>query len=131
MTGLDANVLLRFFIKDDPKQSAQARAVLNALTSDDPGWVGLAVVQELVWVLTSTYHASRSDVFGFLEKLLSANEIVVENADVVQEAIRVYGATKVTFSDCLIVASASAAGCSQTLTFDRQAAKSAGITLVP
>ena len=130
MIGLDTNVLLRFFIKDDPKQSAKVRAVLSALSSKDPGWVGLAVVQELVWVLTSVYQANRSDVLGFLERLLSIDEIVVEQADVVQQATRVYGATKVSFSACLIVASASAAGCIQTLTFDRQAAKSAGMTLI-
>jgi predicted nucleic-acid-binding protein len=92
--------------------------------------VGLAVVQELVWVLTSIYKANRSDVLDFLEKLLSLNEIMVEQADVVRQATRIYGATKVSFSDCLIVASASAVGCTQTLTFDRQAAKYAGMTLV-
>lgn len=85
---------------------------------------------ELVWVLASVYHANRADALVILDHLLSRKEIVIEQTDVIRHAARIYREANVGFSDCLILASAHAAGCDQTLTFDRQAAKSAGMTMV-
>jgi len=131
MIALDTNVLVRFFMQDDAQQLARVRAVMNPLSVADPAWVGLAAIQELVWVLTSIYRANRADISLVLDRLLTMNEIVVEQTDVIRHAARLFGETKVGFSDCLISASAYAAGCTQTLTFDEQAAKKAGMTLVP
>ena len=50
MTGLDTNVLLRYFLDDDPLQSPLARRIMSTLTIADPGWIGLATVLEFVWV---------------------------------------------------------------------------------
>jgi len=131
MIALDTNVLVRFFMQDDPKQLARVRLVMKSLSVSNPAWVGSAVIQELVWVLTSTYEANRSDLLLCLDRLLTMREIVVEQPDVLRQAIRIYRATNAGFSDCLISTSARAAGCTQTLTFDQQAAKTAGMTLVP
>jgi len=131
MIALDTNILVRFFMQDDLKQLARVRVVMNSLSAADPAWVGLAVVQELVWVSMKIYGANRADITLMLDRLLAMSEIVVEQADVVRHAIRIYRATKVAFSDCLISASANAAGCTKTLTFDEQAAKTAGMTLIP
>lgn len=131
MIALDTNILVRFFMQDDPKQLARVRAVMSSLSPADPAWVGLAVVQELVWVLMKAYGASRADIILMLDRMLTMSELAVEQADAVRNAIRIYRATKVAFSDCVISASAHAAGCTQILTFDQQAAKSAGMTLVP
>jgi predicted nucleic-acid-binding protein len=131
MIALDTNVLVRFFMQDDPRQLARVRAVMNSLSATDPAWVGLAAIHELVWVLVSIFGASRTDINLVLERLLSMNEIVVEQTDVIRLAARLYRQTRAGFSDCLISASANAAGCTQTLTFDQQAAKTVGMTLVP
>ncbi len=131
MIALDTNVLVRLVMKDDPKQLAQVRAVLSSLSAADPAWIGIVVIQELVWVATSIYKANRAEVGLMLNRLLATNEIVLEQADVVRHALRIYRTTKVGFSDCLIFASAHAAGCTQTMTFDLDAAKTAGMTLVP
>lgn len=130
MIGLDTNVLVRFFMRDDHKQHMRANTVMNSLSSAEPGWVGLAVLMELVWVLTSVYKVDRLSVLQILDQLLSKREIVIERAEVIRHATRIYRDTKVGFSDCLISASAQAAGCTETLTFDKDAAKAAGMTLV-
>jgi predicted nucleic-acid-binding protein len=130
MIGLDTNVLVRFFIRDDHKQYMGADTVMNSLSSAEPGWVGLAVLMELVWVLTSVYRVNRQAVLQILDQLLSKREIIIERAEVIRHATRIYGDTKVGFSDCLISASAQAAGCTETLTFDKDAAKATGMTLV-
>ena len=131
MIALDTNILVRFFMQDDPGQLARVRAVLSTLSTAAPAWIGLAVVQELAWVSMKVYGANRADITLMLDRLLTMSEFHVEQADVVRHAIRIYRTTKVAFSDCLISASAHAAGCTQILTFDQQAAKTAGMTLIP
>lgn len=84
-------------------------------------------VVELVWVLRSCYEAGKSDIITVLETLLRTRELVVENADIVWQALRRYGLANADFADCLIERSASAAGCEHTMTFDSKAAKTAGM----
>lgn len=131
MIALDTNILVRFLTKDDPPQSILVRAVMLSLTAQNPAWVGLAVMQQLVWVLTSIFGASRSDVVTVLKLFLTRKELLLEQSDVVRHSVRIYEDPKVEFSDCLISASAQAAGFKQILTFDQLAAKTAGMTLVP
>jgi predicted nucleic-acid-binding protein len=130
MIGLDTNVLVRFFAQEDPKQSPIADRVLEALTIEDPGWVGLATLLELVWVINSKIGLGRVDVAKILEQLLSRATIVVERADVVEGALHLFRRGSVEFTDCLIAFSAKAAGCSRTVTFDRKAARDTGMELL-
>jgi predicted nucleic-acid-binding protein len=131
MIALDTNILVRLFQHDDAKQLSRALAVMNSLSEASPGWVGIVVIQELVWVLTSIYRLHRTAVLVILDQLLNMNEIIVERTEVVRHAVQIFRTTKVEFTDCLISASAHAAGCTHTLTFDQQAAKTAGMKLVP
>ena len=55
---------------------------------------------------------------------------MVERADQVMRALRVFAEVKADFADCLIERSAASVGCQQTMTFDVGAAKSAGMTLI-
>jgi predicted nucleic-acid-binding protein len=54
----------------------------------------------------------------------------VENAETVRGALQLYRSRNIDFSDCMIASSARAAGCSRTVTFDRIAARDAGMELV-
>ena len=65
-----------------------------------------------------------------LEALLRAKKIVVDQADQVLRALRVFDAGKADFADCLIERTTSGAGCSETMTFDARAAKHAGMKLI-
>ena len=130
MTGIDTNVLVRFFAKDDPQQSPKAKAVLNSLTILEPGWVGTATILELVWTMRSTFRMSRAGIGGMLGQLLSREGVVIEQFDTVRRALQVYRSANADFADCLIAASARAAGCDKTVTFDRIAARDAGMQLI-
>jgi predicted nucleic-acid-binding protein len=57
-------------------------------------------------------------------------ELVVDRADLVVQAVRRFSSGGADFADCLIEATASAAGCRTTMTFDAGAVKAAGMTLV-
>lgn len=130
MIGLDTNVLVRYIMQDDAKQSPKATRLIESLEPERPGFVTLISVIELYWVLTSCYELSGQQVKQALETLLRARQIVVDQADQVLRALRVFEAGKADFADCLIERTAAAAGCTETLTFDTGAAKHAGMTLV-
>ena len=131
MIALDTNVLIRYFVQDDPIQTPKARSILASLTLEEPGWVPLVCVLELVWVLTSTFRATRTEVCKVLDQLLGTRQIVAESLDTLKYALELYRRGNADFADCLISSSARTEGCSKTLTFDRDAAKTAGMTLIP
>ena len=130
MIGLDTNVLVRYIMQDDPKQSPKATRLIESLDSDNPGYITMVSVVELYWVLTSSYELSGQQVAQALEAILRTKQFLVERADQVMRALRVFGEGKADFSDCLIERSAAGAGCTQTMTFDVKAAKHAGMALI-
>ena len=130
MIGLDTNVLVRYIMQDDPRQSAKATMLVESLDVDRPGFIGLVSVVELYWVLTSCYELTNDQVKQALDILLRTKQIVVDRADQVLRALRVFETGKADFADCLIERTAAAAGCEQTMTFDVSAARHAGMTLI-
>ena len=130
MIGLDTNVLVRYVMQDDAVQSPRATALVESLTADAPGFVALVSVVELVRVLASCYGLTREQLVHALDLLLRTRELVVDRADIVLKALRVFKATSADFADCLIERTAAAAGCDRTMTFDVGVSKVAGMTLI-
>ena len=130
MIGLDTNVLVRYIMQDDARQSSLATRLVESLSVESPGFVPLVSVVELAWVLSSAYELDRSQIVEAFETLLRTKEIVVERAETVWKALRVFQSANADFADCLIERSAVAAGCDKTMTFDRGAVKGCGMALV-
>ena len=67
MIGIDTNVLVRFLTQDDPEQSALASDVFEReLSARNPGFIGLVVLAETVWVLQSAYDATSDEVLDIV-----------------------------------------------------------------
>ena len=130
MIGLDTNVLVRYVMQDDARQSPKATLLMESLSGESAGFVPQVVVIEFVWVLSSSYALSRAQVASALDGLLRSKELVVERADQVIKALRMFNAGAADFADCLIERVAQHAGCTATMTFDAGAAKTAGMTLI-
>ncbi len=130
MTGLDTNVLVRYVMQDDPRQSPLATRLLESLSAEDPGFVSVVVLIELVWVLSGSYGLDRVQVGAVLGTLLRSKELVVDRAELVAQALKRFSANGADFADALIERLSAAAGCALTMTFDSGAAKAAGMTLV-
>lgn len=130
MIGLDTNVLVRYIMQDDPKNSPKANQLIESLDADNPGYITMLSVIELYWVLTSCYELTGEQVGQALEAVLRTKSFLVERADQVMRALRVFAGGRADFADCLIERSASGAGCTQTMTFDVGASKHAGMTLI-
>lgn len=131
MIGLDTNVLVRYVMQDDPRQSPRATRVIESLSAEEPGFVPVVALVELVWVLSGSYGLGRAQVAQVLEGLLRSKELVVDRAELVTQALNRFGTAGADFADALIERIAAAAGCATTMTFDAGAVKSAGMALVP
>jgi predicted nucleic-acid-binding protein len=130
MIGLDTNVLVRYIMQDDAKQAPQATRFVESLSAEAPGYLPLVAVVELAWVLSSAYDLDRAQLVEVFEGVLRTKELVIERAEVVWKALRAFQSANADFADCLITHSAASAGCDKTMTFDRAAAKSGGMTLL-
>ncbi|MBV8469580.1 MAG: type II toxin-antitoxin system VapC family toxin [Burkholderiaceae bacterium] len=130
MTGLDTNVLVRYIMQDDIKQSAKATKLIEGLSTVEPGFIPMVSIVELVWVLDSFYELDRAQIAQALDVILRSKQLIVDQSEQVARALRTYSVGKADFADCLIERVAAAAGCSRTMTFDVAASKSAGMTLI-
>jgi predicted nucleic-acid-binding protein len=131
VTGLDTNVLVRYLTQDDPRQAALANQLIeDKLSQEAPGFIALIALVELVWVLEGAYDCDRAAIVAVLQRLLRAKSLVVERAEAAWQAVGAYAAGKADFADCLVERCGVANGCDHTLTFDRTAAKDAGMRLL-
>ncbi len=130
MIGLDTNVVVRYIAQDDAVQSAKATQLIESLSAENPGFITLVSIVELVWVMQGCYKATKTECMTILQTLLHTRELILENAEIVAMATQKYAASNADFADCLIERSASYAKCTCTMTFDINAVKSVGMLLV-
>ena len=130
MIGLDTDVVLRYILQDDPRQSALATELLESLTPASPGFVSMICLSELYWVLDHTCKLSRAQISAILQALLITDSLVLENANLVSQAHSDYSTGSADFDDCLIAQCALAAECDSIYTFDQTAAKSGVMRLL-
>ena len=129
MIGLDTNVLIRYIVLDDPFQTPKAERLIDSLTAEKPGFISLIVVAEVAWVLKRSYHYQNADIASVLQMLLGSQELVLEQTELVADALRHFSAGDADFADFLIERSGRAAECEHTVTFDKRAV-SAGMRLL-
>jgi len=124
MIGLDTNVLVRYFVQDDPVQSPKATEIMELrLTEDEPGFVSVVTMVEMAWVLSSIYELSDHEIASAVERMLQADTLVIQNEQEVFTATVALKAGRGSFADALIGALGTWAGCASTLTFDRKASR--------
>ena len=123
MIGLDTNVVIRYLVQDDKKQSAAAtRFIEKSLTTDNPGYISQTTLCEIVWVLQRCYAVNKQQVREIIEGLLTTKQLIVEGVEVAWKALRAFNANNAGFCDALIGQANIHNGCEQTVTFDKKAA---------
>jgi predicted nucleic-acid-binding protein len=124
MIGLDTNIILRYLLQDDPKQTRQVNQIIDRqLSEQNPGFISLVTVLEIVWVLRSLLKRDPLQIASHIEQLLAADSLEVQNEQQVFEAAFALKRGTGEFEDALIGALNTWAGCSRTWTFDRRAAR--------
>ena len=130
MTSIDTNVIIRYLVGDDAAQAEAARALLDGLTPEDPGFICREVVMESAWVLERSYGFARAQVAKALMDLTASDSLLVENPDDVAAAAHLYRQGGVGFSDLMVLSAAERAGATPLYTFDRRLARMEGAVLV-
>jgi predicted nucleic-acid-binding protein len=131
MIALDTNVLVRFLVRDDERQSARAEALVRrAATAGEPMFVSEITLCELVWVLGSAYEIPRAEIAAGLRQLASAAQLRFRSPDAIRRAVEAYATRRGDFADYLILEHAREAGCSAVATFDRTLLREGGFVRV-
>jgi len=128
MIAVDTNVLLRFVLRDDEIQFEKASRFFNGRTADDPAFVSLIVLAELVWSLRRRYGYARPDVHSLIVTLLETAEISFEDEASLSRIVA--EAERGDLADHLIAHCAIRAGCDSIVTFDQKARHIAGMELL-
>jgi predicted nucleic-acid-binding protein len=121
MIGVDTNVLARFVVEDDSRQTERANAMFRrALAKGERIFISDVVLCELVWVLSSAYRVPRDEIAEVLANLTRAKEVEIGDADLVHRALAAFRTGKGDFADYVIRERALTAGCASVATFEKR-----------
>jgi predicted nucleic-acid-binding protein len=117
--GIDTNILVRFFTRDDPEQSQISRDLFARAEAENERFhVSTIVLCELVWVLRSQYRHNRGEICSILGSLLDIGLLQIQDRDLARRALEEFREGPADFADYLIGWQNRRAGCEKTLTFD-------------
>ena len=130
MIGLDTNVLVRYLMLDDEIQTPQAKAIMDGFTEENPGFISLPTLLELLWVLKRRYKIPKEKSLHVVAALLASPVLCFQENNAVNEALEIARRENNDLPDVLVSIFGRDAGCSRTLTFDQKAAIIPGMVLV-
>ena len=131
MKSLDTNILVRWLVKDDARQVAKVRAILQAaIEGGERLFIPVTVVLELEWVLRSRYSMPKPSIIKALVSLLETSEVVFQFELAIERAVSHYRRGNADFADCLHLGLSGAENNLPLVTFDKKAARLEGAALL-
>ncbi len=128
MPALDTNVLVRFLVQDDPRQTrVAARYIAQHADAESSLFIPTSVALETDWVLRSVYRYRKDDVIEVFVSLLESKELEFQDEVCLERAVYLYREHNVDFADCLHVAAAHTYDSLPLVSFDKQASRVVGI----
>lgn len=121
--GVDTNILVRLFVKDDAEQFASAVQLVRTLEEDDVFSINIVVLIEALWTLRRQYGYRKSQLLALVQALLERGDLEIDQYEIVGNAINLSRLLGADISDALIGELNRLSGCDRTLTFDTKAAK--------
>jgi predicted nucleic-acid-binding protein len=132
MPSVDTNVLVRWLVDDDDKQSARAQRLFESARANQTLlFVPSTVVLELEWVLRSRYAFDKATVLGTFNALLETQELEFQDEAALEQALHLYRQSSAEFADCLHTGMCVASARTPLLTFDEKAARLPSVELLP
>jgi len=116
--GIDTNVLIRYYVDDNPKQHRKAKSFID---SNDI-FISNLVLAESYWVLSKLYKISSEDIEQVFTHIKRSSNMHLENDTVFARSVATWKNTNCDFSDALIDSIHKANGFN-TATFDITASK--------
>ncbi len=106
---LDANVLLRFFLQDDPKHSPAVTALFEKAQDQDMElFIQDAIVAEVTFVMERVFKRNRVQIADALLDFIQNPFVTLQSPGVLGDALLRYRTHPVDFPDALVAAEAAA-----------------------
>jgi predicted nucleic acid-binding protein len=118
MLAIDTNLIVRYLTRDNPRQAAKARALIDA----NEVFVSTTVLLETEWVLRSVYDFAPAPLASALAAFAGLQRVTLEDAPRIARALG-WMAQGLDFADALHLAAAQ--GCDAFISFDTRFAKAA------
>jgi len=100
---VDANIVIRFFLKDHPTLYPQAYSIFSKAESGlIDVYLDEVVAAEIVWSLTSFYKKRKEEVVDKLEKLLSQEWVINPRKKLLLKTLSIYKEKSLDYIDCWI-----------------------------
>ena len=96
----DANIILRYLLKDEKNQFAQSRLILEK----NDIFIPFEITAEIVYVLEKVYNISREEISNTLSKLFNYNNLSFINKKLVLKALEFYSNYNLDYADSLLCA---------------------------
>ena len=123
----DANIFLRFILKDNPTQSQKASNYFHKAQMRQIELIFLPeVIAEIEYVLRKQYKETREKVAEVLSALAKPAYITIFNRSAILEALNFYKKTGVDFADSILFATAREQN-AQVISFDKDFKKLAKV----
>lgn len=130
MVAFDTNLVVRLLVRDDAAQAKKAEQAFLRHARGDGVFLPVVVLVETAWVLAYTYELDRKAIHDHLQALSRTRGVVVDEAELVQDALDAYGKGAADFADYVILSTARRAGCRTLLTLDRRLGRERGVSSV-
>ena len=110
---IDANVILRFLIGDNPEMQASAQEAIES----GKAFTLPVVLAEVIYVLNGHYEVERATIRNTLKQLLE--HVGIEYPEVIKSALDYYAGRNVDFVDAILIARARILG-EDVFSFDKR-----------
>src|ERR1700733_9354767 len=118
MIGLDTNLLVRIFARDDVRQADKAVRLLDR-SEPNQFLVNVVVLVEFAWTMRRIYKWEDDWIRQALNKIVRHPALIIQHRPSVLEAISNSNTALSRFADRLIAALNLDEGCETTFTFDK------------
>ena len=118
MKILDANMILRYIIDDNPDMANEVQDIIQ----NYPVLLLPEVIAEVVFVMHSFYKKQRIEIVEGLFIFMDECDMHTNNGNVLADGLRLYGETSLDFVDCLLAAYHAQEG-HEICTFDKKLKK--------
>ena len=104
---IDANVVLRYLLGDDPKQSPEAVELIEKSPAETL-YLPTIVLAEVTWTLKFHFAVPRDEICSAIQRFIAQPSVSVDSATL--DAVGRFATFNTDFADCALAAASAATG---------------------
>jgi len=125
---IDANIVLRFLLNDDPEKAERCSALLQRVESgDEKVFLPDLVIADIVWTLEKFYRQPKARIRELLLPLISLRGMRLSSKSVARNALKWYVEKNIDWTDAFVAAKMAAERQLEIYSYDRHFDKFSGI----